>query len=73
MLGWVKWLIYVLSFFIPPVGVITLWVFAGRGDELTMIGKWSLVAAVAGCVLWIILTATGITMHRMFWGGLGRW
>jgi hypothetical protein len=73
MLGWVKWLVFILSFAIPPIGVITFWVFSGREEELKMIGKWSLVAGFAGCLIWIILSAFGMAMHRMLWGGMGRW
>ncbi len=74
MIGWVKWLVYIISFFIPPVGLITFWVFLGRVDEETKtMAKWSLVAAFIGCVVWVILSAVGVTMHQMLWRGLGRW
>ncbi len=68
MLSWIKYLVYVLSFFIPPVGVITFWVFAGRQDELKEIAKWSFLAAFVGVIAWVIVGAvTGY--HRMFFPG----
>jgi membrane protease YdiL (CAAX protease family) len=73
MLGWVKWLLYIFSFVIPPVGVITFWVFFGQGEEPKVIAKWSLVAAFIGCVIWVILSVVGVTMHEVFWRGMGRW
>jgi len=45
MLGWVQYLVYISSFFFPPVGFITFWVFSGRDEELAMVGKWSVLAA----------------------------
>jgi hypothetical protein len=73
MLGWTKWLIYILSFCIPPAGVITFWVFYGRSEEQSIMAKWCLVAAFAGIVVYIILGIFGITAHRMLWDGMGRW
>jgi len=73
VIGWVKWLIFILSLCIPPFGVITFWIFSGRDDEQKMIGKWALVAAFIGVVIWAILAAFGVTMNRMMWGGMGRW
>ena len=65
-MGWVKYLVYIMSFFIPPVGVITFWVSLGRGEELNDIAKWSFFAAFVGLIVWcIIATVTG--MHTMFW------
>ena len=73
MLGWVKYLVYIMSFLIPPVGVITFWVFLGRGEELEDVAKWSFLAAFIGFVVWCIIAAVGGTMPRMFWPGMGRW
>ncbi len=73
MLGWVKYLVYIMSFVIPPVGVITFWVFLGRGEELEDVAKWSFLAAFIGFVVWCIIAAVGGTMHQMFWPGMGRW
>jgi threonine/homoserine/homoserine lactone efflux protein len=72
-MSWVKYLVYILSFFIPPVGVITFWVANGRGRELQDTAKWSFLAAFIGFVVWVILAVLGVTMHRMFWYPMGRW
>ena len=59
----IQWLVYILSFFIPPVGFITFWVFAGRqGEELNRVAQWSMVASFIGVIVWIILVAVGITV-----------
>ncbi len=64
MLGWVKYLLYIVSFFIPPVGIISLWVFAGRPDEeLKMHAKWCMLAAFIGIVVYVILGAIGVSMR----------
>jgi hypothetical protein len=73
MLGWVKYLVYIMSFLIPPVGVITFWVFMGRGEELEGIAKLSFFAAFIGFVVWCIVIALGGTMHESLWHGMGRW
>ncbi len=72
-MSWVKYLVYIMSFFIPPVGVITFWVLLGRGEEPQNIAKWSFLAAFIGFIVWIIIAAVGGTMHRIFWPGMGRW
>jgi hypothetical protein len=72
-MDWVKYLVYIMSFFIPPVGVITFWVSLGRSVELQEIGKWSFLAAFVGFVVWVIVAAVGGTTHRMFWHGMGAW
>jgi hypothetical protein len=72
-MSWVKYLVYIMSFIIPPVGVITFWVFGGRGEVPNEMAKWSFLAAFIGCVVWTILAAVGVTTHRMFWSGMGRW
>ena len=70
---WVKYLVYIMSFLIPPVGVITFWVSLGREEELADIAKWSFLAAFVGFIVWIIVAVVGGTMYRMFWPGMGRW
>jgi hypothetical protein len=72
-MSWVKYLVYILSFFFPPVGVITLWVLLGRGEELTEIAKWSFLAAFIGIIVWVIVSVVIGTNYRMFWSGMGRW
>lgn len=72
-MSWVKYLVYILSFFFPPVGVITFWVLLGREEELTEIAKWSFLAAFIGIVVWIIAIVVGGTNYPMFWSGMGRW
>jgi hypothetical protein len=72
-MGWVKYLLYIMSFFIPPVGVITFWVLMGREEELTTIAKWAFLSAFIGFVVWIIVAIIGGTTYQMFWPGLGRW
>ncbi len=69
MLGWAKYLLYIMSFFIPPVGVLSMWVFLGRSDELKMHAKWCLILAFFGVVLYVILGAVGVSM-REFRNGL---
>jgi len=72
-MSWVKYLVYIISFLIPPVGVITFWVFAGRDGEPNEMAKWSFLAAFIGVVAWSIVAAVvGIT-HHMFCSGMGRW
>ena len=73
MIGWIKYLVYIMSFIIPPVGVITFWVLIGGGEEPKDIAKWSFLAAFAGLVVWCIVAAVGGGMHRIFWSGMGRW
>ena len=72
MLSWVKYLVFIMSFFIPPVGVVSFWVFMGRGEELEDIAKWSFLAAFVGFVVWVIVAAVGGGAHEMFWRGMGR-
>jgi hypothetical protein len=36
----------------PPI-----WVFSGRDEELAMVGKWSVLAAFIGVVIWWLLSA----------------
>ncbi|HTY81258.1 MAG TPA: hypothetical protein VMB24_00585 [Dehalococcoidales bacterium] len=70
---WVKYLVFIMSFFIPPVGVVTFWVMSGRGDELHDIAKWSFFSAFIGFVVWVIVACVGGTVHHMWWNGMGRW
>ncbi len=72
-MSWVKYLVYIMSFLIPPVGVVTFWVLAGREDELKEIARWSFLAAFVGFVVWTIVCTVGGTTHQMFWRGMGRW
>jgi len=72
-MSWVKYLVYIISFLIPPVGVITFWVFLGRDIEPKDMAKWSFLAAFIGFVVWIIVAAVGGTMHETLWNGMGRW
>ena len=73
MIGWIQYLIYIMSFFIPPVGLVTFWVFSGRDEELRTIGKWSALAAFVGLALWAILCAVGFATRHCCWSGMGRW
>lgn len=73
MIGWVQYLVYILSFFFPPIGVITFWVFSGRNDEMSVVGKWSLLAAFIGIVICCIVAAVGIAPHCLLWPGMGVW
>ncbi len=58
-----QWLVYILSFLIPPFGFITFWAFSWKPEEeLKCIAKGSLVASFIGVVVWLILTAVGITL-----------
>jgi len=70
-MGWVKWLVYIVSFFIPPFGFVTFWVFSGRQNELEDVGKCSMIAAFIGVVVYIILAALGVTLFGDLWQGMG--
>ena len=71
-MSWVKYLVYIMSFVVPPVGVITFWVSLGRGEELDDIAKWSFLAAFIGFAVWCIVAAITGT-HQIFWRGMDRW
>jgi hypothetical protein len=74
VMSWVKYLVYILSFFFPPVGIITLWVLAGRGEEeLTEIAKWSFLSAFIGIIVWIIVSVCVGVNYRIPWSGMWRW
>lgn len=62
-MGALAWLVYILSFFAPPFGFITFWVFTGRrDDDLAGIARGSLIASFIGFVVWMIVAATGATL-----------
>ena len=65
----VRWLVYIVAFFLPVFGWITFWVFSGREPELKVIARGSMVASFFGVILWIILAALGVTMFRIPFGG----
>jgi len=67
-MGLAKWLVYILSFFIPIFGFITFWVFSGRDGDLAAVARMSLIASFIGVILWIILAAVGVTMFEIPWG-----
>ncbi|MFC2021803.1 hypothetical protein ACFLTR_01120 [Chloroflexota bacterium] len=64
----VKWLVYILSFFLPVFGFVTFWVFAGREGELSDVARNSMLASFIGVVLLAILAAVGVTMFDIPWG-----
>ncbi|MFC2044871.1 hypothetical protein ACFLT8_06775 [Chloroflexota bacterium] len=67
-MGRSKWLVHILSFFIPIFGFVTFWVLAGRGDELNDIARNSLIASFIGVILLVILAAVGFTMFEIPFG-----
>jgi len=69
-MGWVKYLVYIASFFIPPFGFITFWVFSGRENELGDVGKYAMAVAFFGAVVYIVLAALSITMFGDLWRGM---
>jgi hypothetical protein len=72
-MSWVKYLVYILSFFFPPVGIITFWVLMGREEELTEISRCSFLAAFIGIIVWIIVSVIVGTNYRMLCPGLNWW
>ena len=64
-MGWSKWLVYILSFFVPIFGFITFWVFSGRKDELHTVAEKALICSFFGVILLIILIALGITVFEI--------
>ena len=64
----VKWLVYILSFFLPIFGFVTFWVLVGREGELGDVARNSMIASFVGVVLLIILAAVGVTMFEIPWG-----
>jgi hypothetical protein len=64
-----KWLVYILSFFVPIFGFITFWInFACHGEEINSTARGALIAGFIGIVIWAILAAIGITYT---WLGIG--
>ncbi|MFC1977259.1 hypothetical protein ACFLWS_03215 [Chloroflexota bacterium] len=66
-MGRKKWLVYILSFFLPAFGFVTFWVFAGREDELGDVARNSMLASFIGVVLLVTLAAVGVTMFEIPW------
>jgi len=64
----VRWLVYIVAFFLPVFGWVTFWVFSGREPELKVIARGSMIASFAGVILLVILAAVGVTMLRVPWG-----
>ena len=74
MVGWVKYLVYIMSFFIPPVGIITFWIFTGRiEEELRNIARWAFLAAFIGIVVCVIAAIVLWITHPTYWRGMGGW
>ena len=61
----VRWLVYIVAFFIPVFGWVTFWVFSGREPELKVIARGSMIASFVGTIILIILAAVGLTMFRI--------
>ena len=71
-MGWVNWLIYIASFFIPVFGFITFWVFSAKGGKVDKeIAKWAMVAGFFGLVLYVILATLGVTVFSFLWQFMG--
>jgi len=64
----VRWLVYIVAFFLPVFGWITFWVFSGREPELKVIARGSMIASFVGVILLLILAAVGVTLSRIPWG-----
>jgi hypothetical protein len=69
-MGWVRWLVYIPSFFVPIFGFVTFWIFAGRTDELQDISRGSMIAGFFGLVVYIILATLGVTMFNFLFQGM---
>jgi hypothetical protein len=63
-MGWIKYLLYIMSFFVPPVGLISFWVFSGRELELKTMGKWAFFAAFIGFIAWVVFAAVWGATHQ---------
>lgn len=72
-MGWIQYLLYIMSFIVPPVGVVSLWVFLGREDEISKIGKWAFFAAFLGFIGWIIFAAVTGSMFHGLSNGIRRY
>ena len=68
----VRWLVYIVAFFLPVFGWITFWVCSGREPELKVIARGSMIASFVGIIFLIILAAAGVTMFGIPWGIPGR-
>jgi len=68
----VRWLVYIVAFFLPVFGWVTFWVYSGREPELKVIARGSMIASFFGVILWVILAALGVTMFSISWGIPGR-
>ena len=68
-MGWIKWLIYIASFFVPIFGFITFWVTYGKDEEIC---KGTMIASFCGMVVYIILAAVGVTMFNFLFQGMGQ-
>jgi hypothetical protein len=72
-MSWVKYLVYIMSFLIPPVGAITFWVFGGRDGEPNEIAKWSFLSQLS--LVWLPgplllrLVGSRITFSARAWAG----
>ena len=69
-MGWVKYLVYIVSFFIPPFGFITFWVFSGRDDEMQEVAKVAMAVAFFGALVYIILATLGATVFADLFQGM---
>jgi hypothetical protein len=38
-----------------------------------MVGKWSVLAAFIGVIVWCLIAAFGMVPHRFLWPGMGMW
>jgi hypothetical protein len=71
-MGWVNWLVYIASFFVPLFGFVSFWVFSAKGTKADKeIAKGTMIASFFGLVLYVILAALGVTMFRFLWQGTG--
>jgi hypothetical protein len=69
-MGWVNWLVYIASFFIPIFGFISFWVFGAKGTKADKeIAKGSMIASFFGLVLYILFATLGITVFGFLWQG----
>ena len=67
----VKWLVFILSFLVPPFGFVTFWVLLGKQDEeLRRVARGSLIASFIGAIVGIILVALGVSIG-VFGMGMG--
>jgi uncharacterized membrane protein len=65
-MGGAAWLAYILSFFIPIFGFVSFWVFSGRGEDVSRVGKRCLISAFIGVVVFVVLAIVGITFLSSF-------